>query len=94
MKQLLLFLVFILFLSCKKENDNGKYTDAGKTQFDWLVGDWIRNNDKDGKKTFESWIKKSSSEYIGVSYTLLNSDTIWKENVKLSKLDTTLVFCG
>lgn len=89
MKRLLIFLIFSAMLSCKKTES---VVISTKTQFDWLEGNWIRNNDKDGKKTFESWTKKSSSEFLGVSYTLLNKDTIWKENVKLSKSNNAWYF--
>jgi len=85
MKQFLIFLLFISILSCKKTDSRIKHANSTRTQFDWLVGNWIRNNDNVGEKTFESWTKKSSSNYLGVSYTLLKNDTIWKENVKLSK---------
>ena len=57
-------------------------------KFDWLIGDWIRTNEKKGKQTFESWNKKNDSEYIGFSFTLQNNDTIWKENVRFIKLPT------
>lgn len=93
MKQLLIFLIFLTCSSCKKtENLILENTESNKTQFDWLIGNWIRKNDKDSKQTFENWKKKSSTEYLGVSYTLLNKDTIWKENVKLSKSNNTWLF--
>lgn len=86
MKRLIIFLIILSISSCKKTNHTeSNQKDSDKTHFDWLVGSWIRMNDEDSKKTYESWRKKSSSEYLGVSYTLLNKDTVWKENVKLSK---------
>lgn len=93
MKRLFIFLIFITLLSCKKtENKDKKNTDSNQTQFDWLVGNWIRTNEKDEKKTFESWTKSSNSKFLGVSYTLQNNDTIWKEDVVLSKLNNTWYF--
>jgi hypothetical protein len=54
-----------------------------KSEFDWLVGDWQRLNDRPGRTTFEHWTKISSFEYHGLGYTLRNGDTIFKENMKL-----------
>lgn len=89
MKKLLInftFLLLFTFLSCKKTDHNDiNNTGSNQTQFDWLVGNWIRTNEKDGKKTFESWTKSSNSKFLGVSYTLQNNDTIWKEDVVLRK---------
>lgn len=93
MKRLIIFLIFITLLSCKKTNHNDtKNTDSNQTQFDWLVGNWIRTNEKEGKKTFENWKKSSNSKFLGVSYTLQNNDTIWKEDVVLSKSNNTWYF--
>lgn len=93
MKRLLIFLIFTTFLSCKKtDRNNPNNTTSNQTQFDWLVGNWIRTNEKDGKKTFESWKKSSNSKFSGVSYTLQNNDTIWKEDVVLSKSNNTWYF--
>ena len=93
MKQLLVLFIIIICFSCKKtENVNLNNTESNKTQFDWLVGKWIRMNEKDSKQTFENWKKKSNTEYLGVSFTLQNKDTIWKENVTLSKSNNTWLF--
>ncbi|MCK5692611.1 MAG: hypothetical protein KAI08_07165 [Bacteroidales bacterium] len=53
--------------------------------FDWLIGSWMRSNDKEGNITYEYWSKNSSTEYIGLGCTLHNSDTIFKENLRLIK---------
>lgn len=60
--------------------------------YDWLLGNWSRINEKKDKQTFENWDKKSDSEYISVGFTLQNNDTVWKENVKLIKLETSWNF--
>lgn len=88
MNQTLLLVIAVFALnSCnsqiknvvKSEND----TEILSQNFDWLLGNWIRTNEKENKKTFENWEKKSDSEYIGFSYTMQNSDTIWQERVRL-----------
>lgn len=86
MKKILALLTLTTILSSRKTDGHDvNEAEPTKTQFDWLVGNWTRNNDKDGKKTYESWKKKSNSEYTGISYTLLDNDTIWKEDMAISK---------
>lgn len=93
MKLPLLFFIILTCFSCKKvKNENLVDIESNKTHFDWLVGNWVRINDEDSKQTFENWKKKSNTEYLGISYTLLNKDTIWKENVTLSKSDNNWFF--
>jgi hypothetical protein len=54
-----------------------------ESEFDWLLGDWQRMNDRPGRTTFEHWSRISGSEYQGLGYTLRNGDTIFKETMKL-----------
>ncbi len=51
--------------------------------FDWLLGNWARQNDPEGKKTFENWEKKTGQEYLGLGFTLEGQDTTWKETIRL-----------
>ena len=55
--------------------------------FDWLLGNWKRNNNEEGKETFETWKKNSTSEYSGLGYTLKDKDTIQQEFIKLFNKD-------
>lgn len=75
---LIVFLIAVL-LSCKSNQTKSAQN------FDWLVGSWVRTNDAEGKTTFEHWVKKSDSEYIGLGFTMQKSDTVWQENVRLAK---------
>ena len=45
--------------------------------FDWLLGNWIRLGEEEGKETFEYWKAISISEYSGIGFTMQNqiSDT-------------------
>lgn len=81
MKKLVLFLLPMIIFSCK--NAEPSTIDEQIANFDWLTGDWKRLNEKDDRETFETWSKTSNSEYNGMSYTLQNRDTIWKEYIKL-----------
>ena len=58
---------------------------AGDESFDWLLGNWERTNEKEGRETLETWNKVTDSEYTGYGATLENGDTLWYENIKLVK---------
>lgn len=89
----IIVLSFTLF-SCnqisKTDNiDNGNSVTKTKEveNFDWLLGEWKRSNEKDGKDTFELWNKRTSTEYFGVGYTIQNGDTISNEEMQLVKFN-------
>jgi len=88
MKKLLIVLFTLMSISsCQhsgRDQAHGGDT-VSSANFDWLIGSWIRNNDKEENITYEYWSKSSSTEYIGLGCTLHNSDTIFKENLRLLK---------
>lgn len=79
MKKLTGILIILLSMSCTQKN-------ITRQNFDWLTGSWIRTNDKEGNITYENWTKISSVEYKGLGCTLQNSDTIFKEQLRLIKI--------
>ncbi len=88
---LLIIITILSFSSCTEKS---KKTAEIKTEekvltenFDWLLGSWKRNNEKEGKETFEIWEKNNSSEYSGIGFTIQNSDTIKQEKMELIKVD-------
>lgn len=81
----LLGLIALLSISCTDINKNPK-------DFDWLIGEWERMNDEEGQRTFESWVKLTSEEYVGLGFTLQGKDTIFKENIKMRKEGNEWVF--
>jgi len=72
-------LTILLVYSCGKSKE--------EAQFDWMLGNWERTNNSKGTKTYEYWTKKSKDEYIGYGCTLKNKDTVFKENIRLIKLN-------
>ena len=85
--------IAILFLSsCTSKNSeeskiqNNEISKSTES-FDWLLGNWKRNNEKENRETFEIWKKKNNSEYYGIGFTLQNNDTIKQEKIKLTKLN-------
>ncbi|OEI82125.1 hypothetical protein BKP44_12745 [Formosa algae] len=53
--------------------------------FDWLLGEWKRLNEEDGKDTFEHWKKIDVSHYDGIGFTMHNGDTIQQEHMQFIK---------
>ena len=72
----ILALLSIILLAPCEQADN----------FDFLMGEWERTNEKAGKQTFETWVKRNNSTYIGHSYTLSGTDTVWQENTVLTPI--------
>lgn len=54
--------------------------------FDFVIGEWERTNEDAGKHTFETWVKRDASTYLGHSYTLQGADTVWQEHTVLSPI--------
>lgn len=88
MKKLLILFFGILIVSCnghKKEILEKKTEEIAseQTSFDWLLGDWERLGEKEGKRTFEKWQKINANEYSGIGFTMKDKDTVWQETMKL-----------
>lgn len=88
---LLLVTAILSFSSCgEKSTKENKVKIEEKTtneNFDWLLGNWKRNNEEEGKETFEVWEKNSEAEYSGIGFTMQNNDTLKQEKIKLIKLE-------
>ena len=94
MNRILILLIGVLLISCnqnKKENvfteDSSAILIETKDNFNWLSGKWKRNNEEEGKETFENWQKLSNTEYIGLGFTMQKQDTIKQEKIRLIKLN-------
>ncbi len=86
MKKIILLLIVVFTISCKeKTNTKTNITSKNVENFDWLVGNWMRTNEEQGKKTYENWHKKGNNEYIGIGFTMQKKDTLSKENMQIVK---------
>lgn len=86
MRNTILILLALISVSCSQNNrrDHSQGEDQGVAyNFDWLIGSWIRSNDEEGIITHEHWLKNSDTEYTGLGCSLQDSDTIFKENLRL-----------
>ncbi|HIB37434.1 hypothetical protein [Mesonia sp.] len=77
-----------VFISCFLLNA----CQRSSVNFDWLVGNWIRVNGNNSEKTFEQWQQVSSEEYRGLGFTLVEKDTIFKEELSLVKINENWVY--
>lgn len=74
------------FVSCNTNRKSKVNKISQKSEnFDWLLGKWKRNNEEQGKETFENWGKISNSEYSGIGFTMQKGDTIKQEKINLIK---------
>lgn len=86
MNQKFVLVVFILAIVGCKDNKS-VVTDQVEAvevteNFNFLIGDWKRTNDDEGKITYEHWNKKAQF-YGGTGYTMQGADTIWQEEMIL-----------
>ncbi len=77
MKRYCLLILLTALLSCQEQ-------DKEKPHF--LIGDWVRTNNKEGEQTFETW----SSDFKGMGYTLKAKDTTFKEILSIITIKDTL----
>lgn len=86
MKKIAILISIIVLISCndKKETKEvlNKSEEAIITNFDWLLGEWKRTNEEEGKRTYENW-SKAGENYTGLGFTMQNKDTISSEKMQL-----------
>lgn len=89
-KVVLVSLCITIMLACQnKEQNKEAIVETKAGEFDWLLGNWKRVNDTDGKETFENWEVKDDGSYQGKSFTMFASDTVWQEDMHLLKIQDT-----
>ena len=84
-------LITLSFSSCSNSDEAQKnkvekkvVEEKPSVNFDWLLGDWVRiNNKSENKRTYETWDKYNNDEYLGIGYTVHDSDTVAQEEMSL-----------
>lgn len=95
MRNIFTLIIILVLISCKNNHtiEADKVTIVEEFEnFDWLIGDWQRANETEGKSTFEHWEKINDSLYKSLAYTMKDQDTIWLEHVSLTKINETWSF--
>jgi len=78
MKKIIFLITIILISSCNTETKPQKP--------DFLLGKWIRTNDKPGSTSYEIWNKN----FTGLGFTLKEKDTTFKEILSIISINDTL----
>ncbi len=79
MRTLFVFLCVIFLTSCQKE-----IKKPSKPSF--LIGNWIRLNDTEGNKTYETW----KNDFTGMGLTIKNGETVFNEQMSILEINDTL----
>lgn len=77
MRILFVVVILIITVSCNTAKPEGFQN------FQILKGKWQRINDAPGKTTYESWHPSHDGKWIGLGYTMHESDTVFKENLSI-----------
>jgi len=85
MKNNIIFIALVFCVACG--NVSNIQTTQKRENFNWLVGEWIRTNEKPDRTTYENWERISEQEYKGNGFTISveDNDTIWSEVMQLIK---------
>lgn len=79
MKRILIIVSCILLYSCGPQIPDKP---------DFILGDWIRLNNAQGKETFEIW----KDDFTGIGYTMKGKDTTFVEILSFVEIDGKLVY--
>ncbi|WP_274475640.1 DUF6265 family protein [Mangrovimonas aestuarii] len=82
-----LLLGFLLTLSQK-----ATLPQQQNINLDWLIGNWVRENNPNGTITYEQWTKSKNGDYTGLGFTQKANDTVFKEHLKIYTLENNLVY--
>lgn len=80
-----IFYISVLILSsCASSSPTLRPHSDTKIKIEWLLGNWIRSNELDGRITYEYWNKESDHLYTGLGITIASSgDTIFREDLNI-----------
>ncbi len=92
MKYLSIIILFVLANCCQAQNNNSQLGSSSVSQLKWLEGKWLRVNNRPGRTSYETWNTASSTSMDGLGITLMNSDTTFRENLKIIAKDDKLFY--
>lgn len=95
MKKLAIITSLLIVISCNSKEEKLNEIEVKtfqETNFDYLIGEWIRINEIEGNSTFENWEKLNDFTYLGHGFTMKGKDTVWQERVVLSPVQNIWYF--
>lgn len=81
MKQITLLILFFFLISACTTNT----ASINTPDFNFLIGKWVRTNEKTDRSTYEYWKKLDQNTFLGCGFTIKDNDTIWQEHTILTK---------
>ena len=88
MKNVIVIVVCVLFISCQNKSEKN-FEQLEK--MNWLIGNW--ENKMDDGILSETWKKENDSTFSGKSYFIVNSkDTVHSETIILTQLNDELIY--
>lgn len=81
-----------MMAACNNEEPSAPAEIVAPKTYDWLLGEWQRTNDSEGKLTFENWTKVNDSIYTSHGFTMKGADTVWQEFAFLSPTNSDWFF--
>jgi hypothetical protein len=96
-KILFISLTTIVLIACSNQTDSNKETmiktddSIAMEQANWFLGSW-QNKTSDGDFT-EIWRQKNDSVYLGVSYVIVEKDTVFYELISLEQKNKKWNYC-
>jgi len=82
----------VLFLSIISTAKGQESPQQKFRQLDWLVGEWIRTNAKQGQSGYEVWTKASDTKLIGKGVTLKGKDVVFVENLEFTVKESDIFY--
>lgn len=80
------FILILIAFSCQPAQQKEK-KQSDIASFDWILGEWQRQNDEDGKQTYEFWQQSSDTVYHGLGCTIAAGDTTFREDLRIHRSD-------
>lgn len=96
MKNTIFLLISLLIISCSQKKAKNEQLDqrteitenqSPMGDFDWILGEWKRLNEEEGKETFENWVQVNDTVYAGIGFTMQLGDTISQEKMKFIRIE-------
>lgn len=79
MKRVFLLCCLTILISCNT-------TSHKPSKPDFLIGNWVRLNDTEGNKTFETW----KTDFTGMGFSIKDEKTTFKELMSIVEINDTL----
>ncbi|WP_309562412.1 DUF6265 family protein [Christiangramia sp. SM2212] len=81
----------VFFLNAETSN-SGISVCSQEDNFDWIIGEWVRINDKEGITTTEKWENSSDNMYSGIGLASKDGEIVFREDLRILKKNDTWIY--